>query len=942
MNLTNLWGRAIKRSVFDRSVDGALGAMRQAVRPFGQPHSPPPQPCPVRRAAALVVLGLLALALPEAAQAQPVRTLISNFIGTVTATEIVPVTATSIVGQGFTTGPNFTGYGLDSIRVHFQTVATAPTNFTASIWTTTHSPSLGTTGDNTGTPLAKLFDLINPTDITTAGDKIFTAPANTTLNRDTTYAVVFETTDGQIALDIRASRTEEGDALAWSIIDFHYLKVSATQWSVVSEPTPLRIEVKGTGPDRPDDSPALKVEVTSEPRSMAAGSSTPDTYGLGETIVITAIAGVPVTVAGDPVFRFLLTNPDEADNIIRQATYDATRSRGRAFAFAYTVQADDRDTDGIEVRDHTRTFLLDEDDRIFTTSQNIDIDRTYEHTIAYKPAEPQGDRLPNHKVDGSLAPAVTVPSRPTRPTLASATTTTLTVEWTHPGDGGSPLLRNAVNYRILNETDWTNLDVGTTPVTHAVITDLQPNTRYEVQVQVTNAIGASPWASGISVFKTPTNTAPTGAPAITGTATLGQQLTASTTGISDADGLPSSFSYQWVRVHADGTSNRVNIPGETTATYTLTTADVGRRIRVRVSFTDDLGNPETLTSAAYPSSGTVTALATAACAVPSLSDRNVIWTGAMTVAVDPANAGVFGFESGSFGTLDDQTFTVGANDYTTRLVSLMGNALTFATTTSDLTAGDKAELRLHVCATDLDFSAATGPTVDHAYLFSTTGLSWSSGDTVTLRLSVPGFGGAPLGVPQNFRATAGDTQVVLRWTAPASDGGTAITTYQYRYSAGSTVGGERHLDRRARRRRRRRRRRQRDDGHGDRPHQRHAVRLRGAGREQRRRPRRHRHGHAPITDNHADNHADRTRLSRGGRTGGGGGGSSQDEHGNTPAQATFVTLDPTRTASTCRGRSTPPPTWITSAQTCPTPGCWSSRRVGRPPPWARCGKMRQS
>ena len=45
----------------------------------------------------------------------------------------------------------------------------------------------------------------------------------------------------------------------------------------------------------------------------------------------------------------------------------------------------------------------------------------------------------------------------------------------------------------------------------------------------------------------------------------------------------------------------------------------------------------------------------------------------------------------------------------------------------------------------------------------------------------------PLGVPQNFSATAGDTRVVLRWTAPASDGGTAITKYEYRYSAGSTV-----------------------------------------------------------------------------------------------------------------------------------------------------------
>ena len=78
MNPTNLWDRAIKRSVFDRSVDGALGAMRQAVRPFGQPRSAPPQSCH-GRAAALVVLGLLALALPEAAQAQPVQTLISNF-----------------------------------------------------------------------------------------------------------------------------------------------------------------------------------------------------------------------------------------------------------------------------------------------------------------------------------------------------------------------------------------------------------------------------------------------------------------------------------------------------------------------------------------------------------------------------------------------------------------------------------------------------------------------------------------------------------------------------------------------------------------------------------------------------------------------------------------------------------------------------------------------
>ena len=107
----------------------------------------------------------------------------------------------------------------------------------------------------------------------------------------------------------------------------------------------------------------------------------------------------------------------------------------------------------------------------------------------------------------------------------------------------------------------------------------------------------------------PQNSPATGAPTISGPATAGQQLTASTTGISDADGLPSSFSYQWVRVDADGTSNPVNIPDEITATYTLTTADVGKKIRVRVSFTDDGSFSEERTSAAYPPDGTVQAAA---------------------------------------------------------------------------------------------------------------------------------------------------------------------------------------------------------------------------------------------------------------------------------------------------------------------------------------------
>ena len=80
-------------------------------------------------------------------------------------------------------------------------------------------------------------------------------------------------------------------------------------------------------------------------------------------------------------------------------------------------------------------------------------------------------------------------------------------------------------------------------------------------------------------------------PTITGAAQVGETLTADTTGISDDDGLDSAtFSYQWLADDAE-------INGATASSYTLVAADAGKAIKVRVSFTDDAGNDEQLTSA---------------------------------------------------------------------------------------------------------------------------------------------------------------------------------------------------------------------------------------------------------------------------------------------------------------------------------------------------------
>ena len=90
------------------------------------------------------------------------------------------------------------------------------------------------------------------------------------------------------------------------------------------------------------------------------------------------------------------------------------------------------------------------------------------------------------------------------------------------------------------------------------------------------------------------NTEATGAPTIDGEAQVGQTLTADTSGIHDDDGLTNVvFSYQWLM--SDGGADS-NIQDATGSSYTLTAADEGMTIKVKVSFTDAEGNAETLTS----------------------------------------------------------------------------------------------------------------------------------------------------------------------------------------------------------------------------------------------------------------------------------------------------------------------------------------------------------
>ena len=194
------------------------------------------------------------------------------------------------------------------------------------------------------------------------------------------------------------------------------------------------------------------------------------------------------------------------------------------------------------------------------------------------------------------------PAKPRNLTGTANADGTVTLRWDAPDDD------SVTGYQILRrrptEGERTLLvhvnDTGST-ATEYTDNDVTPDVLHAYRVTTINAVGLSRRSEFVNVTPTqpaePAQNAPaTGTPTISGNTQVGETLTAGTPGISDTDGLTNvSYSYQWIR--NDGSTD-TDIQHATDSTYTLAAADEGRTVKVNVSFTDDAGNEETLTSSA--------------------------------------------------------------------------------------------------------------------------------------------------------------------------------------------------------------------------------------------------------------------------------------------------------------------------------------------------------
>ena len=494
------------------------------------------------------------------------------------------------VAQGFTTGANSGGYTLTSIEIAFSEnlTATQVGDLTASVWS----------DDGSGDPNAELFTLTKPATVVSAtnsdsgvGDTanvtgnyaLFTAPSGRTLAASTTYHMYVTGSDNANGFWHTTIAGETGTA-GWSIADTANRRQTVPgvgNW--VAQTVAMLIRVNGTTGGGTNNAPVF-------------GSSTV-ALDLAENTVADQDVGAAVaaTDADNDTLAYTLGGADMASFGI-----DGTTGQIRTISgVSYDHEAKPSYTVTVTASDGTDSAVAD------VTISITDVD------------EP--------------------PVAPATPTVlaAAGSNTSLTVSWTAPANAGKPDIDSYdVQYRASGAAAWIDGPQNVTTTT-TTIASLTAATEYEAQVRATNDEGVSGWSDppGSGRTNSPTNTAAEGAPTITGTAQVGETLTAATTGITDADGLANAtYTYQWIRV--DG--SEADIAGANSSTYILDAADLGKTIKVRVTFTDDAGNSETLTS---EETATVDAVPNTA---PTAADNTV------TTTEDTA----YTFTAGDFGFVD--------------------------------------------------------------------------------------------------------------------------------------------------------------------------------------------------------------------------------------------------------------------------------------------------
>ena len=223
------------------------------------------------------------------------------------------------------------------------------------------------------------------------------------------------------------------------------------------------------------------------------------------------------------------------------------------------------------------------------------------YTRTYDVTDSAGNQAPQKTRNINVNAASTTIVITTTTFSAAENQTSVGTIGTTGGDG------NAKTYEITGGADSSSFELN---ISSGVLTfkeeskpDFETKTSYTIVVKVADTTYTNVTATITVNINNEQEGLGTTLPTISGTASEGGILTVSTTGITDPDGIPGDFSYQWKR----GASNI-----GTSSTYVVVSDDVGEDITVTVTYQDGEGDQQSLAS-----------LATT---ISSLDDKIYFWT----------------------------------------------------------------------------------------------------------------------------------------------------------------------------------------------------------------------------------------------------------------------------------------------------------------------------
>ena len=470
-----------------------------------------------------------------------------------------------------------------------------------------------------------------------------------------------------------------------------------------------------------DEGQAIKVEVT-----FADDAGNGESLTSGATATVAARPNSPAT--GAPTISGT-AQVGETLTAYTSGIADADGLTNVSYSYQWVRNDGSTDTDVQDATGSTHT-LVDADE-----GQTIKVEVTFADDAG------NGESL----TSGATGLVAARPNTPATgaPTISGTTQVGEMLTASTSGIADADGLTNvAYSYQWVRNDGSSDTDIGNaTGGTYALV-DADEGQAIKVKVSFTDDAGnEESLASGATatVAARP-NTPATGAPTISGTTQVGEMLTASTSGIADADGLTNvAYSYQWVR--NDGSSD-TDIGNATGGTYALVDADEGQAIKVKVSFTDDAGNEEILTSVA-------TGLVAARPNTPA--------TGAPTIS-GTVQVG---------GTLTASTSSIADADGLTN-VSYSYRWIRRGSTDTDITGATDSSHTL--------VDADEGQNIKVKVTFSDDA---GNEETLTSAATAEVAAGAPTdppAAPRNLRGAANaDGTVTLSWDAPDDD---TVTGYQ--------------------------------------------------------------------------------------------------------------------------------------------------------------------